>query len=318
CLFYLCSVVPCVWILELRLYQNRLMNREAKYIQISGVKFDEDFTRKLSEVGLVLIIIAGRWILPRGPITRDQLSALLLEYVAIAADILEIFESFEEKEVRLNYNVTIATLSIYSWSLLQFTFSFTAFSGDEEEKEQEDEEKEEEETRKISDPGSPRPQLHTSTSRKYLRKLVQKKEKEKTKKKVRNSHTDEEGVHKRQLHGDVYGILAAIFMQDGPYFGLRMYMITKLNIKGELQFFFAGKNAVTIALLLYRLYALQFKRQEDEDPPYRRFRAASFAILGMNIFKQLNEIKNDKNPAENSNRKTKDRFVRQLSHGSNA
>ena len=70
------------------------------FFTIFQVKFDEDFTRKLSEVGLVLIIIAGRWILPRGPITRDQLSALLLEYVAIAADILEIFESFEEKEVR--------------------------------------------------------------------------------------------------------------------------------------------------------------------------------------------------------------------------
>jgi hypothetical protein len=70
-------------------------------VNLSQKTLDEDFTCKLSEIGLVLFIIAGRWILPRGAITRDQLSALLLEYVAIAADILELFEAFQEDQVRL-------------------------------------------------------------------------------------------------------------------------------------------------------------------------------------------------------------------------
>lgn len=47
----------------------------------------------------MLIIILGRWMLPRGSITRDQLSTLLLEYVAIAADILELFEAFDDDKV---------------------------------------------------------------------------------------------------------------------------------------------------------------------------------------------------------------------------
>lgn len=47
----------------------------------------------------MLLIILGRWMLPRGSITRDQLSMLLLEYVAIAADILELFEAFEDEQV---------------------------------------------------------------------------------------------------------------------------------------------------------------------------------------------------------------------------
>ena len=47
----------------------------------------------------MLIIILGRWMLPRGAITRDQLSVLLLEYVAIAADILELFEAFDDDQV---------------------------------------------------------------------------------------------------------------------------------------------------------------------------------------------------------------------------
>ena len=53
----------------------------------------------------MLIIIFGRWMLPRGAITRDQLSILLLEYVAIAADILELFEAFEDDQVREFYTI---------------------------------------------------------------------------------------------------------------------------------------------------------------------------------------------------------------------
>ncbi len=55
--------------------------------------------KKFCEIGLMLFIILGRWMLPRGSITRDQLSMLLLEYVAIAADILELFEAFEDEQV---------------------------------------------------------------------------------------------------------------------------------------------------------------------------------------------------------------------------
>lgn len=61
--------------------------------------------KKFCEIGLMLIIIFGRWMLPRGAITRDQLSILLLEYVAIAADILELFEAFEDDQVREFYTI---------------------------------------------------------------------------------------------------------------------------------------------------------------------------------------------------------------------
>ena len=48
----------------------------------------QEFSQKFSELGLILVIITGRWLLPRGEITRDQLSALLLTYVGTAADIM--------------------------------------------------------------------------------------------------------------------------------------------------------------------------------------------------------------------------------------
>lgn len=38
---------------------------------------------------LIFVLILGRWMLPKGKLTRDQLSQLLLVYIGIAADILE-------------------------------------------------------------------------------------------------------------------------------------------------------------------------------------------------------------------------------------
>ena len=75
--------------------------------------------------------------LPRGSITRNQLSALLLEYVGIAADILELFQALEGDAI--GYDVTVATLSVYTWSLLQFTLVTTATGNEDGEDETKDE-----------------------------------------------------------------------------------------------------------------------------------------------------------------------------------
>ena len=96
----------------------------------------ENGAKNLCEIGLVIIVIAGRWMLPRGSITRNQLSALLLEYVGIAADILELFQAL--KDEGLDYKSYMATLAVYSWSLVQFTLVTTA-TEEEEEKEKTEE-----------------------------------------------------------------------------------------------------------------------------------------------------------------------------------
>ena len=43
----------------------------------------------------MLILIIGRWMLPKGDMTRDQLAQLLLIYIGTAADIIEFFDSFK-------------------------------------------------------------------------------------------------------------------------------------------------------------------------------------------------------------------------------
>lgn len=86
----------------------------------------ETIAEKVGALGLTIGIIIGRWLLPRGAITREQLSALLIGYVGIAADILEVFELFDEEKLMYRRSITFATLFVFSWSLLSFCLVTTA------------------------------------------------------------------------------------------------------------------------------------------------------------------------------------------------
>lgn len=58
----------------------------------------DEWVRTLEQL-LLLLLILGRWMLPKGKLTHDQLSQLLLVYIGTAADIVEFFEAFKEDEV---------------------------------------------------------------------------------------------------------------------------------------------------------------------------------------------------------------------------
>ena len=51
------------------------------------------------EQALLFILILGRWFMPKGNITKNQLSQILLVYIGMAADIMELFEVFKEEQV---------------------------------------------------------------------------------------------------------------------------------------------------------------------------------------------------------------------------
>ena len=93
------------------------------------VPVDNDTIVMIIEQFLMLILIIGRWMLPKGDLTRDQLSQLLLVYIGTAADIIEFFDSIKAEEVNTNQIFCLLVLSIWSWSLLQFTFVLTATKG---------------------------------------------------------------------------------------------------------------------------------------------------------------------------------------------
>ena len=113
----------------------------------------------LIEQCLMLFLIIGRWMLP-SEMSRDELAQLLLCYIGVAADIIEFFDSFkvtnrileicptyfeskqlqenllfddndtfQDPKVNTNKFLCLVVLSIWSWSLLQFTFIISASNG---------------------------------------------------------------------------------------------------------------------------------------------------------------------------------------------
>ncbi|XP_047002792.1 transmembrane protein 26 [Schistocerca americana] len=128
---YLAGTVPSIWLLELHRMARR---QQAPALNISAITVgdldklfgDADLWVTLIEQCLMLALILGRWMLPKGDLTRDQLSQLLLVYIGTAADIIEFFDSFKDEAISRDPVLVLLTLAIWSWSLLQFTVVLTA------------------------------------------------------------------------------------------------------------------------------------------------------------------------------------------------
>lgn len=94
--------------------------------KLPEIRVDSGTWITLIEQFLMLILIIGRWLLPKGDLTRDQLSQLLLVYIGTAADIIEFFDSFKDSTIANDRLLVFLTLGIWSWSLLQFTIVLSA------------------------------------------------------------------------------------------------------------------------------------------------------------------------------------------------
>ncbi|XP_048581434.1 transmembrane protein 26 [Nematostella vectensis] len=301
CLFYMLTMVPIVWILETDLHKTRSLAAAGTTQAPSSVTAQPQTTdtkgscipmdantmaRKLCELGLIIMIILGRWLLPRGEITRDQLSALLLGYVGTAADILELFEVFEEPQVGSELQITTAVLGVYSWSLLQFTLVTTATTGKDNKiriaSNKVDAEKVDKAIdRKISLHKHSNYNNEDELKEKYIQRLRIKRrqtEKDLTRGKgfkgvrarkvnpITHARGEVKEISRREmlLHGDIFGILTGIFMQDGPFLVLRLVLIIKYNLYSEMHLFFTCKNAIALSLLMYRLCILTCSGEDEE------------------------------------------------------
>lgn len=162
---YLSSIVPAIWLLELDKVARRVGNMTSTNSTVyspsnysipmgnttifitstnsSGVppvatllgqagvtlSVTPDTWTTLIEQFLMLILIVGRWLLPKGDLTRDQLSQLLLVYIGTAADIIEFFDSYKDDSIAKIGFLVFLTLGIWSWSLMQFTIVLSATRG---------------------------------------------------------------------------------------------------------------------------------------------------------------------------------------------
>ncbi|CAF1261611.1 unnamed protein product [Rotaria sp. Silwood1] len=76
-----------------------------------------------------MIIIIGRWLLPKGKISRSALSQLLLVYLSLASDMIDLLSIFQEDKVIENFEMIYSTLAVFSWSTFQFSLSLVSSRG---------------------------------------------------------------------------------------------------------------------------------------------------------------------------------------------
>ncbi|CAF0790344.1 unnamed protein product [Rotaria sordida] len=81
------------------------------------------------ELSFMFIIILGRWIVPKGNISHSALSQLLLVYLSLAVDILDLFTLFNEREIQISLPMVHSVLIIFSLCMLQFALNLTATRG---------------------------------------------------------------------------------------------------------------------------------------------------------------------------------------------
>lgn len=167
------------------------------------------------------LMILSRWILPRGAITRNELSQLLFVFIGIASDITELFALFEETTVRMNTNLTYAILCIWSVSLLQFTLVLTATHSPKKTR-----------TALATKPGS-----------------------------ADGDDDVQVNLLMAFFQTEVWSICVNFLLQDGPFLVVRLYTIIELKLMTYSIIFFTAKNALLVMLLVYRLSVLCVERR---------------------------------------------------------
>ena len=125
-------------------------------------------------------------------------------------------------------------------------------------------------------------------TRKYLQKAIAAKKREKHRQQMYNLTDEDAEMRKLEIQGDRYGIIAAMFMQDGPFLILRLYLVIKYDFFMDAKFlFYIGKNIISLLLMTYRLYVIYFHAKEEEFklPEKPSLRSLSFVMIGVRRFK---------------------------------
>ncbi|KAI8431589.1 hypothetical protein MSG28_016078 [Choristoneura fumiferana] len=263
---YLVLVVPAIWLLELHKVDMRVQQQhqnssdqlaasaittcrvirsqispQTEISFVGATKLPTDMWVTLIEQFLMLTLIVGRWLLPKGDLTRDQLSQLLLVYIGTAADIIEFFDSFKDEKVASEKVLVLLTLAIWSWSLVQFTVVLTA-------------------TKSRKSRGT------ANRSEMYWAKFWAADYMNRRKPAIisiankfrllRNSRACCCSI-------EVCAIMMNIVLQDAPFLAFRLLIIAHYKIINYMNIFFTCKNTLVILLQLYRLYVLHLETVDD-------------------------------------------------------
>ena len=175
----------------------------------------------MSQSALVVMLLC-RWLIPRGNLTRDQLSIVLLYYLGTASDIVDFFNVLSEDEiVLLDMKFFFTVLVIWSWSLFQFVFTSVEPSPDN--------------LRQNSvSPESKASDVEMGSQSEEWSKSFKKRIQQLT-------------------QGETWIIFGSVIMQDGPYAIVRLITLFHWNIHTYTNFLYTLKNILMLALQVYRM-----------------------------------------------------------------
>lgn len=187
--------------------------------------------------------------MPKGKLSRDELSQLLLINMASAADIIEFFDIINIHAVSYDSKMITYVLVLWSWSLLQFPLNTAVafnklISGDE------------------PKPDQPLTITRLSSLPAYIVKRMSSNiyaEKE--------FEAAAEGNLKPDL-GEFASIMVGLLLQDGPYLTMRLFIISYYKTFGYMIVFLTVKNSLFLILEVYRLCVLfcHCKDSSEYDP----------------------------------------------------
>lgn len=180
------------------------------------IELEQNTWVMITEQLVLYLIVLARWVLPRGEISRDELSQLLFVFIGIAGDISEMFAFFEEKKVLESPNVMYAILCIWTFSLIQFMFVLTSTHNP----------------------------IKASAAGAFLTGNEEP---------VEDEDPVQESCLKQMFQTEVWSIFVNFLFQDGPYLAIRLYIMFGVKLLNYSIIFFTAKNALLTMLLCYRI-----------------------------------------------------------------
>ncbi|KAL8610181.1 hypothetical protein ACOMHN_005955 [Nucella lapillus] len=254
--FYLAATLPGIWLLELyktELYQSGNFSH-VEELAFQGVEIPVRLTPDtwvlVVEELMLYLMILGRWMLPRGDVGREQLTQLLFGFIGIASDIMELFSLFDEDtHIRNDTILTYVILGVWTLSVLQFTLTFATAHRPRR-------------TRgyRLS------PYVLTRSKKIVLSESGEKADPEAEAKEFQRHRVS-------VMRMELLATFLSLFMQDGPFLGLRLYTMIRYKIITYSLVFFTAKNVLVILLLVYKTFLLLSKifcpsrknREDDEE-----------------------------------------------------
>jgi hypothetical protein len=186
------------------------------------------------EVTFLMIIIIGRWLLPKGKISRSALSQLLLVYLSLASDMIDLLSIFQEDKVIRNMHMVYSILAVFSWSAFQFSLNLVATRG--------------RNFRLEPDTLNQGLNFHFRTQ------------------KSRNGIKPIQTTCHKLCNSELPSIFITILMQDLPFFILRVIAVVHFEVQSYTTIFFTCKNLFILFLQVYRLWSICMEHIDQEDP----------------------------------------------------